>query len=43
VLPPEHLLVRFEVVDEDTRRLHLEPYGARAEEIARALSAGAPT
>jgi len=37
VLPVERLLIRFEVTSEDTRRLHLEPRGARAEALARAL------
>jgi tRNA threonylcarbamoyladenosine biosynthesis protein TsaE len=33
-LPEEHLLVRFETVDYKARRLHLEPHGARYEELA---------
>jgi len=37
ILPDERLLIRFEVTSEDTRRLHLEPHGARAEALARAL------
>ena len=37
ILPDERLLIRFEVTSEDTRRLHLEPRGARAEALARAL------
>jgi tRNA A37 threonylcarbamoyladenosine biosynthesis protein TsaE len=40
VLPPEHLLVRFEVIDEQKRRLELCPSSARAEEIACAMEAG---
>lgn len=37
VLPPEHLLIRFEVTSADTRTLHLAPAGSRAEELAKAL------
>ncbi len=38
VLPEQHLLVRFEVTGEDTRTLSAEPRGARAGELALALS-----
>ena len=31
VLPEERLVIRFEVTGEETRRLHLEPRGDRAE------------
>jgi tRNA threonylcarbamoyladenosine biosynthesis protein TsaE len=37
VLPEERLLIRFEVTGEETRRLHLEPRGERAEALARIL------
>ena len=37
-LPPEHLLVRFEMVDDKTRRLTLEPRGERYEALVRALT-----
>jgi tRNA threonylcarbamoyladenosine biosynthesis protein TsaE len=37
VLPEERLLIRFEVTGEETRRLHLEPRGERAETLAKAL------
>jgi hypothetical protein len=37
VLPEERLLIRFEVTGEETRRLHLEPRGERADALARAL------
>ena len=33
-LPEEHLLLRFETVDFKTRRIHLEPHGARYEALA---------
>ena len=39
VLPLEHLLIRFEVTGVETRRLHLEPRGGRAEALAKALAA----
>jgi tRNA threonylcarbamoyladenosine biosynthesis protein TsaE len=32
-LPEEHLLVRFETIDDRTRRLHLEPRGRRYEAL----------
>jgi len=38
ILPEEHLMVHFQVVSEDSRELSLEPRGARAEEIAAAMS-----
>ena len=40
-LPPEHLLVRLEWVDERRRRLTFEARGSRYEELMRTLSAGA--
>jgi tRNA threonylcarbamoyladenosine biosynthesis protein TsaE len=43
-LPDEHLLVRFDLIDEKTRRIRLEARGARyerlLEDLAPALSAG---
>jgi tRNA threonylcarbamoyladenosine biosynthesis protein TsaE len=33
-LPEEHLLLRFETIDYKTRRIHLEPKGARYEALA---------
>jgi tRNA threonylcarbamoyladenosine biosynthesis protein TsaE len=39
LLADQHLLVRFEVTGEQTRRLHLEPHGEQAERLARALQA----
>lgn len=41
VLPPEHLLVRFEVSRDDVRTLAAEAHGARAEALAQTLAAGA--
>jgi tRNA A37 threonylcarbamoyladenosine biosynthesis protein TsaE len=38
VLPEERLLVRFEVTSAETRQLHLEPSGERAQELAGALA-----
>jgi len=38
-LPPEHLLVRLEWVDERRRRLTFEAHGRRYEELVRALKA----
>lgn len=38
VLPPEHLLVRFEVTSADRRVLRLEASGKRAEETADAMA-----
>lgn len=37
VLPEERLLIRFEVTGEETRRLHLEPRGERAEALEGVL------
>jgi tRNA threonylcarbamoyladenosine biosynthesis protein TsaE len=37
VLPAEHLLLRFEVTGEDTRRIWSEPHGDRAIALAEAL------
>ena len=37
-LPPEHLLVRLEWVDERRRRLTFEAHGPRYEELVRGLS-----
>lgn len=37
LLPEEHLLVRFDVLSRRRRRLHLEPRGPRAAELAAAL------
>jgi tRNA threonylcarbamoyladenosine biosynthesis protein TsaE len=37
LLPPEHLLVRFQVVSGRRRRLCLEPHGPRAAKLAAAL------
>ena len=34
-LPEEHLMLRFELVDDRRRTIHLEPHGARYEELAR--------
>jgi tRNA threonylcarbamoyladenosine biosynthesis protein TsaE len=39
MLPEERLLIRFEVTGEETRRLHLDPRGERAEALAQALGA----
>ena len=39
-LPPEHLLVRLEWVDERRRRLTFEARGQRYEELVRALERG---
>jgi tRNA threonylcarbamoyladenosine biosynthesis protein TsaE len=33
-LPEDHLLLRFETLDYKTRRIHLQPHGARYEELA---------
>jgi len=38
-LPPEHLLVRFEIIDAKTRRITLTAQGVRYEDVLRALSA----
>jgi tRNA threonylcarbamoyladenosine biosynthesis protein TsaE len=38
-LPAEHLMVHFEMVDDRTRRIVLEPHGARYEELAREFAA----
>jgi tRNA A37 threonylcarbamoyladenosine biosynthesis protein TsaE len=38
-LPPEHLLVRFEIIDAKTRRITLEALGDRYESIISALAA----
>lgn len=43
VLPEERLLIRFEVTGEETRRLHLEPRGERADVLAGALQKGNPS
>jgi tRNA threonylcarbamoyladenosine biosynthesis protein TsaE len=40
VLPPEHLLLRFEVVDDTKRRLGMEAKGPRAEETRAQLNSG---
>ncbi|MEO8458117.1 MAG: tRNA (adenosine(37)-N6)-threonylcarbamoyltransferase complex ATPase subunit type 1 TsaE [Chloroflexota bacterium] len=40
VLPEEGLHLRFEVLDENTRRLHIEPLGTRADVLAEALRGG---
>jgi tRNA threonylcarbamoyladenosine biosynthesis protein TsaE len=37
-LPPEHLLVHFEIVDDKTRRIRLEPHGKRYEALVLALA-----
>ena len=39
-MPPEHLLVRFEVVDHTSRRIKLQPHGTRYEELVRSLEEG---
>jgi tRNA threonylcarbamoyladenosine biosynthesis protein TsaE len=36
-LPPEHLMLRFEVVDDRTRRIRLEAHGERYEQLLGAL------
>ncbi|HUF54234.1 MAG TPA: tRNA (adenosine(37)-N6)-threonylcarbamoyltransferase complex ATPase subunit type 1 TsaE [Dehalococcoidia bacterium] len=36
-LPEDNLLLRFEVIDETTRRMRAEPTGARAKALAGAL------
>jgi tRNA threonylcarbamoyladenosine biosynthesis protein TsaE len=41
VLPEEHLLVRFEVIDDEHRRLEFCPVGTRAEEVAGGMHAEA--
>jgi len=41
VLPEEHLLIEFAVIDEDSRELRLEARGERAAQIARAVLRGA--
>ena len=33
-LPEEHLLLRFELVDDRARRIHLQPHGPRYEALA---------
>ncbi|HEU4758606.1 MAG TPA: tRNA (adenosine(37)-N6)-threonylcarbamoyltransferase complex ATPase subunit type 1 TsaE [Dehalococcoidia bacterium] len=38
IFPSDHLVVRFEVTGERTRKLTLEPHRPRAQELARALS-----
>ena len=35
ILPDEYLEIRFEVVDDETRRLSLIPHGGRYGEVAR--------
>jgi tRNA threonylcarbamoyladenosine biosynthesis protein TsaE len=42
VLPPEHLLIRFEVTGAETRVLQPEARGDRAQELAAALAGGSP-
>jgi len=37
-LPQEHLLVRFEILDDKTRMITLEPHGERYETLVNALS-----
>ena len=37
VLPEEHLSLHFEVTGEETRRLHVEPHGERAQALIAAL------
>ena len=34
-LPEEHLLLRFEFVNDKTRRIHLQPHGTRYDALAR--------
>jgi tRNA threonylcarbamoyladenosine biosynthesis protein TsaE len=36
-LPPEHLILRFEVVDDRTRRISIEAHGERYEQLLGAL------
>lgn len=36
-LPPEHLLIRFEIIDVDRRRILLQPAGERAGKLADIL------
>jgi tRNA threonylcarbamoyladenosine biosynthesis protein TsaE len=36
-LPPDHLLIRFEVTGIETRRLYPEPHGERGQALAAAL------
>jgi tRNA threonylcarbamoyladenosine biosynthesis protein TsaE len=40
-MPPEHLLVRFDILDERSRRLSFEARGARYEEMVAAVADGA--
>jgi hypothetical protein len=40
-MPPEHLLVRFDIIDERARRVSFEARGARYEEMAAAFADGA--
>lgn len=40
-MPPEHLLVSFEILDERSRRVKLQPHGARYEELVAAMAEGA--
>jgi tRNA threonylcarbamoyladenosine biosynthesis protein TsaE len=44
-LPPEHLLVRFEILDARTRRITFEPHGRHYESLIHALAGqqGLPT
>jgi tRNA threonylcarbamoyladenosine biosynthesis protein TsaE len=39
-LPPEHLLVRFEIVDDKTRRIEISGRGGRYERVVEALGSG---
>ncbi|MPZ48555.1 MAG: tRNA (adenosine(37)-N6)-threonylcarbamoyltransferase complex ATPase subunit type 1 TsaE [Dehalococcoidia bacterium] len=41
-LPPEHLLVRFEIVDARTRRITMAARGARYKDVLNALNAPTP-
>jgi tRNA threonylcarbamoyladenosine biosynthesis protein TsaE len=40
-MPPEHLLVRFDILDERSRRVSFEARGARYEEMVAAVADGA--
>jgi tRNA threonylcarbamoyladenosine biosynthesis protein TsaE len=40
-MPPEHLLVRFDILDPRSRRVTYKPRGARYEELAASIAEGA--
>jgi tRNA threonylcarbamoyladenosine biosynthesis protein TsaE len=41
-MPPEHLLIRFAIVDPKTRRISFEAHGSRYETLLRALAEKEP-